>query len=126
MKTALLTGLAAGTGWYFGAGPGALATVPETATLLPDNARQVLEAEGFEVVDGERNDPRVPAGQVSGTDPAGGQQARRGSAVTMFLIGDGEGVSDKRRFSSSSVRRRRLRSTMVPSIPMSMGFSQKS
>ena len=24
----------AGTGWYFGAGPGALATVPETATLL--------------------------------------------------------------------------------------------
>ena len=56
----LLTGLAAGTGWYFGAGPGALATVPETATLLPDNARQVLEAEGFEVVDGERNDPRVP------------------------------------------------------------------
>lgn len=81
----LLTGLAAGTGWYFGAGPGALATVPETATLLPDNARQVLEAEGFEVVDGERNDPRVPAGQVSGTDPAGGQQARRGSAVTMFV-----------------------------------------
>ena len=81
----LLTGLAAGTGWYFGAGPGALATVPETATLLPDNARQVLEAEGFEVVDGERNDPLVPAGQVSGTDPAGGQQARRGSAVTMFV-----------------------------------------
>ncbi len=81
----LLTGLAAGTGWYFGAGPGALATVPETATLLPDNARQVLEAEGFEVVDGERNDPLVPAGQVSGTDPAGGQQARRGSAITMFV-----------------------------------------
>jgi len=81
----LLTGLAAGTGWYFGAGPGALATVPDTATLLPDNARQVLEAEGFEVVDGERNDPLVPAGQVSGTEPAGGQQARRGSAVTMFV-----------------------------------------
>ena len=81
----LLTGLAAGTGWYFGAGPGALATVPETATLLPDNARQVLVEEGFEVVDGERNDPRVPAGQVSGTDPAAGEQARRGSTVTMFV-----------------------------------------
>ena len=81
----LLTGLAAGTGWYFGAGPGALATVPETATLLPDNARQVLEAEGFVVVDGERNDPLVPAGQVSGTDPAAGEQARRGSAITMFV-----------------------------------------
>lgn len=81
----LLTGLAAGTGWYFGAGPGAMATVPETATLLPDNARQVLVEEGFEVVDGERNDPRVPAGQVSGTDPAAGEQARRGSTVTMFV-----------------------------------------
>lgn len=81
----LLTGLAAGTGWYFGAGPGAMATVPETATLLPDNARQVLVEEGFEVVDAERNDPRVPAGQVSGTDPGAGQQARRGSTVTMFV-----------------------------------------
>ncbi|TYL51096.1 Stk1 family PASTA domain-containing Ser/Thr kinase [Agromyces mariniharenae] len=81
----LLTGLAAGTGWYFGAGPGAMTTVPETATLLPDNARQVLAEEGFQVVDAERNDPRVPAGQVSGTDPAAGQQARRGSTVTMFV-----------------------------------------
>lgn len=81
----LLTGLAAGTGWYFGAGPGALATVPETATLLPGAARQVLEEEGFEVVAGERHDPRVPNGQVSGTDPEGGQQARRGSQVTMFV-----------------------------------------
>ncbi|MFE6255235.1 Stk1 family PASTA domain-containing Ser/Thr kinase [Agromyces sp. NPDC057865] len=81
----LLTGLAAGTGWYFGAGPGAMATVPETATLLPDNARQVLAEEGFQVADAERNDPRVPAGQVSGTDPAAGEQARRGSTVTMFV-----------------------------------------
>jgi serine/threonine-protein kinase len=81
----LLTGLAAGTGWYFGAGPGAMATVPETATLLPDNARQVLVEEGFQVADAERNDPRVPAGQVSGTDPATGEQARRGSTVTMFV-----------------------------------------
>jgi serine/threonine-protein kinase len=81
----LLTGLAAGTGWYFGAGPGAMATIPETATLLPDNARQVLVEEGFQVADGERNDPRVPAGQVSGTDPAAGQQARRGSTVTMVV-----------------------------------------
>lgn len=81
----LLTGLAAGTGWYFGAGPGALATVPETATFLPENAQQVLEEAGFEVVAAERNDPTVPVGQVSGTDPAGGEQARKGSEVTMFV-----------------------------------------
>lgn len=81
----LLTGLAAGTGWYFGAGPGALATVPDTATFLPENAQQVLEEAGFEVVAAERNDPTVPVGQVSGTDPAGGEQARKGSEVTMFV-----------------------------------------
>jgi eukaryotic-like serine/threonine-protein kinase len=81
----LLTGLAAGTGWYFGAGPGALVTVPNVSTLLPDNARQVLVEAGFEVVDGQRNDPHVPQGQVSGTDPVGGEQARRGSEVTMFV-----------------------------------------
>jgi serine/threonine-protein kinase len=53
--------------------------------LLPDNARQVLRDEGFEVVDAERNDPVVPPGQVSGTDPAAGEQARRGSEITMFV-----------------------------------------
>jgi eukaryotic-like serine/threonine-protein kinase len=81
----LLTGLAAGTGWFFGAGPGAVATVPDVSTLLPDDAQQVLEEEGFQVVPGERNDPLVPQGQVSGTDPEAGAQAQRGSAVTMFI-----------------------------------------
>ncbi len=81
----LLTGLAAGTGWYFGAGPGALATVPDVSTLLPEDATRVLEDEGFEVDPAERNDPVVPQGQVSGTDPEGGAQARRGSTVTMFV-----------------------------------------
>jgi eukaryotic-like serine/threonine-protein kinase len=81
----LLTGLAAGTGWYFGAGPGALAQVPETATLAPDSATLVLEEAGFVVELGERNDPVVPAGQVSGTDPKAGEQARRGSVVTLFV-----------------------------------------
>jgi beta-lactam-binding protein with PASTA domain/tRNA A-37 threonylcarbamoyl transferase component Bud32 len=81
----LLTGLAAGTGWYFGAGPGALETVPETATLAPDSATLVLEEAGFTVEPGERNDPAVPKGQVSGTDPEAGAQARKGSVVTLFV-----------------------------------------
>jgi beta-lactam-binding protein with PASTA domain/tRNA A-37 threonylcarbamoyl transferase component Bud32 len=81
----LLTGLAAGTGWYFGAGPGALAEVPATATLLPDNATDVLEDAGFQVTPSERHDPVVPEGQVSGTDPAAGAMASRGSTVTLFV-----------------------------------------
>jgi beta-lactam-binding protein with PASTA domain/tRNA A-37 threonylcarbamoyl transferase component Bud32 len=81
----LLTGIAAGTGWYFGAGPGARATVPETATLQPQDASEILEQAGFVVEPGERNDPTVPQGQVSGTDPEAGAQVRRGSTVKLFV-----------------------------------------
>lgn len=81
----LLTGLAAGTGWYFGAGPGALATVPQTAGELPDRATQMLEEAGFQVKLDQRNDPVVPVDQVSGTDPAAGKQVRRGITVTLFV-----------------------------------------
>jgi beta-lactam-binding protein with PASTA domain len=81
----VLAGLAGGTGWYFGAGPGSLAVVPETSTLMPDSATQVLEEAGFEVELAERTDPVVPQGQVSGTDPEAGAQARRGSTVQLFV-----------------------------------------
>ncbi|MFB9960195.1 Stk1 family PASTA domain-containing Ser/Thr kinase [Agromyces bracchium] len=81
----LLTGLSVGTGWYFGAGPGALASIPDTAEMLPQNATQTLEEAGFTVDPAERNDPVVPAGQVIGTDPPAGDFARRGSTVTMFV-----------------------------------------
>ncbi|MGR0221672.1 Stk1 family PASTA domain-containing Ser/Thr kinase [Agromyces sp. ZXT2-6] len=81
----VLAGLAGGTGWYFGAGPGSLAVVPDTANLMPDSAVQVLEEAGFEVERAERNDPVVPQGQVSGTDPEAGAQARRGSTVQLFV-----------------------------------------
>lgn len=81
----VLAGVAGGTGWYFGAGPGSLAVVPDTATLMPDSATQVLEEAGFEVERAERNDPVVPRGQVSGTDPEAGAQARRGSTVQLFV-----------------------------------------
>lgn len=81
----VLTGLAAGTGWYFGAGPGSFATVPTTSTLAPDAATAVLEDAGFTVEQSSRTDPEVPAGQVADTDPPGGSQARRGSTVTLFV-----------------------------------------
>ncbi|WP_350346874.1 Stk1 family PASTA domain-containing Ser/Thr kinase [Agromyces sp. G08B096] len=81
----LLTGLAAGTGWYFGAGPGALTTVPATSGLSPDAAQQVLEEAGFQVDPEERHDVDVPKGQVSGTDPGSGDLAQRGSVVKLFV-----------------------------------------
>jgi serine/threonine-protein kinase len=81
----LLAGLAGGTGWYFGAGPGAGVAVPVTAGLEPAAAEQLLTDAGFQVARGERNDPEIAAGLVSGTDPDEGAQARRGSTVTLLV-----------------------------------------
>ncbi|WP_394552158.1 Stk1 family PASTA domain-containing Ser/Thr kinase [Agromyces sp. MMS24-JH15] len=81
----LLTGVAAGTGWYFGAGPGAVVTVPDVATLAPDAATEALEELGLEVAPAERSDPEIAAGLVSGTDPDSGARLARGSTVTLFV-----------------------------------------
>ncbi|GAA1515491.1 Stk1 family PASTA domain-containing Ser/Thr kinase [Agromyces terreus] len=81
----LLTGLAAGTGWYFGSGPGSYATVPETRGQTPDAARALLVDAGLEIADAERSDPEIAAGSVSGTDPADGEQVNRGSKVTLYV-----------------------------------------
>ena len=81
----LLTGLAAGTGWYFGAGPGSFTTVPVTSTLTPEAATAALEDAGFVVDPSSRTDPVVPQGQVADTDPPGGSQAQRGSTVTLYI-----------------------------------------
>lgn len=81
----LLTGLAAGTGWYFGAGPGASTTIPHTSLTSPDEALALLADAGFEVVQETRTDPEIPAGTVIDTDPAGGTSAGNGSTVTLLV-----------------------------------------
>ncbi|GLI29090.1 serine/threonine protein kinase [Agromyces rhizosphaerae] len=81
----LLAGLAGGTGWYFGSGPGALTTVPAVEGLSPEAAAAALEEAGFESALGEQHDPEVEEGLVSGTDPEGGTQARRGGTVQILV-----------------------------------------
>ncbi|GAA1966631.1 Stk1 family PASTA domain-containing Ser/Thr kinase [Agromyces allii] len=81
----VLTGLAAGTGWYFGAGPGSYATVPQIVGEAPDDARAALVDAGFTVTDEQRSDPEVAEGLVSGSDPEPGAQAQRGSELTMYI-----------------------------------------
>ena len=78
----LLTGLAAGTGWYFGAGPGALADRARDRDAAP---RQTPRRCSRTRASGRRppsgNDPVVPQGQVVGHRPrgrrAGAHAARR-------------------------------------------------
>ena len=82
----LLTGLAAGTGWYFGAGPGSFTTVPDDVDAHPRGG------------DGGARRRRVRRRAVVGAPipwcrrarsptptPPGGSQAQRGSTVTLYV-----------------------------------------
>jgi beta-lactam-binding protein with PASTA domain/tRNA A-37 threonylcarbamoyl transferase component Bud32 len=83
----LVAGLAGGTGWYFGAGPGSQVTIPEEGIIgqSPDAARAVIADLGLAVAEApvEVFDPLVARGTVAGTDPAVGSAISRATVVTL-------------------------------------------
>lgn len=83
----LLAGLAAGTGWYFGSGPGSRATVPDVSNQSADAATTALDAAGFAVADATTScsHPTIAPELVASTDPAIGSSIARGSTVTLCL-----------------------------------------
>ncbi len=77
---------AGGTGWWFGAGPGAHVTIPEDIVAMqPDTARAQLTELGINVADGfqEVNSVSIAEGLVAGSDPAPGSSIRRDTVVTL-------------------------------------------
>jgi serine/threonine-protein kinase len=83
-----LTALAAGTGLYFGVGPGSKTTIPTTiAGMTQEKATQALEKLGLQVESktGTTDSPTVPVGQVAKTDPPLGSQVAHGAAVKLLL-----------------------------------------
>ncbi|AMB59393.1 transglycosylase domain-containing protein [Microterricola viridarii] len=58
------------------------AAVPDVRGKSLDEAKRLIEGAGFGFSDGGPVDSELPAGQVSGTDPAG--EAAKGSVVTVF------------------------------------------
>ena len=83
----LLTALAAGTGWYFGAGPGALVSIPDVAGLDPAAAGELLSDSDLVVSDNVKSafDPVVPVDMVAGTDPPLGTAVGHGSSVSLIV-----------------------------------------
>ncbi|CAB4891616.1 unannotated protein [freshwater metagenome] len=79
----VIAALAGGLGWYFGAGPGALASVPRTAGMSPEQATSLLTAQGFTTKSTDVYSVDIPLGMVVDTKPAGGSQAQRGSVITV-------------------------------------------
>jgi serine/threonine protein kinase/beta-lactam-binding protein with PASTA domain len=81
----LLAALAGGAGWYFGAGPGSLVSIPSITGQAPAAARSSLEALGFVVSEQQASSLAVAAGLAVGTDPAEGDSLLKGSPIVLLV-----------------------------------------
>lgn len=79
----LLAGVAGGTGWYFGSGPGSMVAIPDVSSKAPDAAATTLKDLGFETKQGTAYSTTIAKGLVASTDPPSGAHANRGSTVTI-------------------------------------------
>ena len=84
----LLAGLAGGTGWWFGWGPGSTVAIPENVVGMdPDAASSLITGLGLTVSDEttEVFDPYVEEGKVASTDPGIGVDVPRDTIVTLQI-----------------------------------------
>ncbi|MEN9752875.1 MAG: hypothetical protein RL670_566, partial [Actinomycetota bacterium] len=83
--TTLVVFLAAAAGWWFGAGPGGIMTVPEVASRTVAEAEVALEPLQAHVVQATENSGSVKAGLVLRTEPAAGAWFWRGSELKVIV-----------------------------------------
>ncbi|HEY5230088.1 MAG TPA: Stk1 family PASTA domain-containing Ser/Thr kinase, partial [Galbitalea sp.] len=83
----VLLGVAGGTGWYFGDGPGAHASIPNVAGDAVTAAITELTHAGFHplATTTSRFDADIASGSVSGTSPAIGASVAEGAKVTIIV-----------------------------------------
>jgi serine/threonine-protein kinase len=83
----LVAALAGGTGWYFGAGPGAHVSIPDIAGETPESARAILSDAGLTVSaeNGTTSSPTVPKDAVAETDPKIGSSVAKDSTVKLLI-----------------------------------------
>ena len=81
----LLIAAAAFAGWFFGAGPGALVSIPEVSNTSVEAAGTRLSDEGLRYTTNEVYDEVIAAGLVVGTEPAAAQEIRRFQPVTLLV-----------------------------------------
>jgi serine/threonine-protein kinase len=62
-----------------------MTAIPDVSSRQPEQARQLLQQNSFRVNVVNRHDPRIPAGQVVGTNPPAGMVLPRGSEVELTI-----------------------------------------
>ncbi|KHL03133.1 Stk1 family PASTA domain-containing Ser/Thr kinase [Sinomonas humi] len=77
--------LAAAAGWFFGFGPGALATVPPVKNLTVAQARSLFEQSGLAFTRHDVYDDTVSSGLVVASDPGAGSQIRKFEGVQVMV-----------------------------------------
>ncbi|WP_427017158.1 Stk1 family PASTA domain-containing Ser/Thr kinase [Pseudarthrobacter sp. P1] len=81
----VLAVLGAGAGWFFGMGPGALATVPEVSNKTVAEAQELLSREGFNASIEDVFDENIAQGLAVTTDPGPATEQRRFQHVTLLV-----------------------------------------
>ncbi|MCQ1946570.1 Stk1 family PASTA domain-containing Ser/Thr kinase [Arthrobacter sp. zg-Y1116] len=72
-------------GWFFGAGPGALVSVPDVSNASVEEAGTQLGEAGLDYTTDEVFDEVVAAGLAVGTDPGAAREIRRFQPVTLLV-----------------------------------------
>ena len=81
----ILAGAAAGSGWYFGQGPGSSVAIPDLVSAEPGAATTRLHDLGLGVDREPEFSQAVPVGQVTRTDPGAGGHLNRGATVKLLV-----------------------------------------
>jgi eukaryotic-like serine/threonine-protein kinase len=77
--------MAAGTGWYYGGGPGSTSSLPSLSGMTQERATAAIVEHGFRVGTATRIWSTVHPGLVSATRPGAGAALRPGAEVQLLL-----------------------------------------
>ena len=85
VSTLVVFALAAGLGWWFGAGPGALRSLPELKGRTVAAAQGTLTNLGLKVVVVNEHSPDVAQGLVTRTEPSSGALVASGTELKIYV-----------------------------------------
>ena len=77
--------MAAGTGWYYGGGPGSTSSLPSLSGMTRDRATAAIVEQGFRVGTPTTTWSAVDAGMVAATNPGAGTALQPGTIVGLVL-----------------------------------------
>jgi eukaryotic-like serine/threonine-protein kinase len=85
ITTLLAVFVSIGAGWWFSAGPGGQASIPELEGRSLEVAISALEPIGLKVTQQQEHNAQVPIGLVTRTEPVAGTQVPKQSEVIVFV-----------------------------------------